>query len=102
DRRWPRTSPARPRGQRWGTFPRNHLPQIAAMDQFVVPTIGFNLLYVLVIVVLARRELMWINMTGHPTAASRPHYAPMAFATSPLQRARRAEFVCRAIDRNDP
>jgi hypothetical protein len=30
-----------------GTFLRNHLPQIAAMDLFVVPTIGFNLLYVL-------------------------------------------------------
>src|SRR6266540_7142044 len=34
----------------------------------VVPTIGFNLLYVLVIVRLARRELVWINVTPHPTA----------------------------------
>jgi hypothetical protein len=32
----------RPSGQRWGTFLRNHLPQIAAMDLFVVPTIGFT------------------------------------------------------------
>jgi transposase InsO family protein len=55
-------------GQRWGTFLRNHLPQIAAMDLFVVPTIGFNLLYVLVIVRLARRELVWINVTAYPTA----------------------------------
>jgi transposase InsO family protein len=44
------------------------MPQIAAMDLFVVPTIGFNLLYVLVIVRLARRELVWINVTTHPTA----------------------------------
>src|SRR6516165_5124024 len=58
----------RPSGQRWGTFLRNHLPQIAAMDLFVVPTIGFNLLYVLVIVRLARRELVWINVTAYPTA----------------------------------
>jgi transposase InsO family protein len=58
----------RPSGQRWGAFLRNHLPQIAAMDLFVVPTIGFNLLYVLVIVRLARRELVWINVTSHPTA----------------------------------
>jgi transposase InsO family protein len=58
----------RPSGQRWGTFLRNHLPQIAAIDLFVVPTIGFNLLYVLVIVGLARRELVWINVTAHPTA----------------------------------
>jgi hypothetical protein len=58
----------RPSGQRWGL--RNHLPQIAAMDLFVVPTIGFNLLYVLVIVRLARRELVWINVTAHPSAVA--------------------------------
>jgi hypothetical protein len=55
-------------GQNWGTFLRNHLPQIAAMDLFVVPTIGFNLLCVLAIVRLARRELVWINVTAYPTA----------------------------------
>jgi transposase InsO family protein len=57
-----------PSGQSWGTFLRNHAPHIAAMDLFVAPTIGFNLLYVLVIVRLARRELVWINVTAHPTA----------------------------------
>src|SRR2546429_4226831 len=57
-----------PPGQSWGTFLRNHMPHIAAMDLFVVPTISFNLLYVLVIVRLARRELVWINVTAHPTA----------------------------------
>src|SRR5256886_3263737 len=57
-----------PSGQGWGTFLRNHMPHMAAMDLFVVPTIGFNLLYVLVIVRLARRELVWSNVTTHPTA----------------------------------
>ncbi len=57
-----------PSRQSWGTFLRNHMPHIAAMHLFVVPTIGFNLLYVLVIVRLARRELIWINVTAHPTA----------------------------------
>ena len=57
-----------PSGQSWGTFLRNHMPHIAAMDLFVVPTISFNLLYVMVIVRLARRELVWINVTAHPTA----------------------------------
>jgi hypothetical protein len=28
--------------QGWGTFLRNHAPHIAAMDLFVVPTIGFK------------------------------------------------------------
>src|ERR1700675_2700229 len=44
------------------------MPHIAAVDLFVVPTIGFNVLYVLVIVRLARRELVWLNVTAHPTA----------------------------------
>ena len=38
------------------------------MDLFVVPTISFNLLYVMVIVRLARHELVWINVTAHFTA----------------------------------
>jgi transposase InsO family protein len=38
------------------------------MDLFVVPTIGFDLLYVLIIVRLARRDLVWINVTTNPTA----------------------------------
>ena len=44
-----------PSGQSWGTFLRNHMPHIAAI-------------YALVIVRLARRELVWINVTAHPTA----------------------------------
>src|SRR5712675_3145600 len=43
-------------------------PDIAAMDLFVAPTIGFDLLYVLAIVRLERRNLVWINVTPHPTA----------------------------------
>ena len=47
---------------------RNHAPEIGAMDLFIVPTVGFDLLYALVIVRLARRDLVWINVTWHPTA----------------------------------
>jgi transposase InsO family protein len=54
--------------QGWRTFLRNHAPNIAAMDLFVVPTIGFDLLYAFVIVRLGRRELVWINVTTSPTA----------------------------------
>jgi len=57
-----------PSDQRRATFLRNHGPHIASMDLFVVPTICFIQLYVLVIVRLARRELVWINVTKHPTA----------------------------------
>jgi hypothetical protein len=38
------------------------------MDLFVVPTIGFDLLYAFVIVRLDRRDLVWINVTANPTA----------------------------------
>src|SRR6201995_442725 len=48
--------------------PRNHAPDMAAMDLFVVPTIGFDLLYAFVIVRLGRRDLVWVNVTANPTA----------------------------------
>ena len=57
-----------PPSQGWRTFLRNHAPGIAAMDFFVVPTIGFKLLYAFVIVRLDRRDLAWINVTANPTA----------------------------------
>jgi transposase InsO family protein len=57
-----------PPSQGWRTFLRNHAPDIAAMDLFVVPTIGFDLLYASVIVRLGRRDLVWINVTANPTA----------------------------------
>ena len=57
-----------PPSQGWCTFLHNHAPDIAAMDLFVVPTIGFDLLYALVIVRLDRRELVWISVTTNPNA----------------------------------
>ena len=57
-----------PPSQGWRTFLRNHAPDIAAMDLFIVPTIGFDLLYAFVIVRLDRRDLVWINVTTNPTA----------------------------------
>src|SRR5882724_4768279 len=57
-----------PPSQGWWTFLHNHVPDIAAMDLFVVPTIGFDLLYAFVIVRLGRRDLVWINVTAYPTA----------------------------------
>src|SRR5260221_10473305 len=57
-----------PPSQGWRTFLRNHAPDIAAMDLFIVPTIGLDLLYAFVIVRLDRRDLVWINVTANPTA----------------------------------
>src|SRR5580704_8628624 len=57
-----------PPSQPWRTFLGNHAPDIAAMHLFVVPTIGFDLLYAFVIVRLDRGDLVWINVTANPTA----------------------------------
>src|SRR4029077_10197361 len=55
-----------PPSQGWQTFLRNHAPDIAAMDLFVVPTIGFKLLYGFVIIRLDRRDVVWISVTTNP------------------------------------
>jgi transposase InsO family protein len=57
-----------PPSQGWRTFLRNHAPNVAAMDLFVAPTIGFRLLYGIIIIRLQRRELVWVNVTPHSTA----------------------------------
>jgi transposase InsO family protein len=68
-----------PPSQGWRTFLRNHAPDIAAMDLFVVPTMGFDLLYALVIVRLDRRDLVRINVTTYPTAEWVAHQITEAF-----------------------
>src|ERR1700730_7458390 len=57
-----------PPSQGWRTFLHNHAADIAAMDLFVVPTVGFDLLYAFVIMRLNRRYLVWINVTTNPSA----------------------------------
>jgi hypothetical protein len=47
-----------PPSQGWRTFLSNHAADIAAMDLFGVPTIGFELLYALVIVRLGRKDVV--------------------------------------------
>jgi putative transposase len=54
--------------QRWRTFVRNHAQVIVACDFCVVVTATFRLLYVLVVMELATRRLLHVNVTAHPTA----------------------------------
>ena len=46
-----------PRSSGWQVFLRNHTAHIAGVDLFAVPTIGFKLLYGLVILHLEQRRL---------------------------------------------
>ena len=58
----------RPTSQGWLTFLRNHADGIAAIDLFVVPTIGFRLLFGLVILNHDRRKIVHVAATYHPTS----------------------------------
>jgi transposase InsO family protein len=57
----------RGRSQTWKTFLRNHAAGIAAMDFLIVPTVGFKLLFVLVILRHQRRRLISLTVTTNPT-----------------------------------
>jgi transposase InsO family protein len=65
--------------QTWKTFLRNHGAGIAAMDFLVVPTVGFKLLFVLVILRHQRRRLISLSVTGNPTAEWIAHQITDAF-----------------------
>src|SRR6195256_4343507 len=58
----------RARSQTWKTFLNNHAAGIAAMDFLIVPTVGFRLLFVLVILRHQRRQLISFTVTTNPTA----------------------------------
>jgi transposase InsO family protein len=69
----------RGRSQTWKTFLRNHAAGIAAMDFLVVPTVGFKLLFVLVILRHQRRRLISLTVTSNPTAEWIAHQITDAF-----------------------
>jgi transposase len=59
----------RPPSQTWRTFITNHAHAIRAADLFVVQTLTFRTLYVLLFITHRRRELVHLGVTAHPTAA---------------------------------
>jgi transposase InsO family protein len=60
--------PATPPSQTWKTFLRNHAGAIAAVDMCVVPTLTFDLLFAVLVLGHGRRQLLWFEVTRHPTA----------------------------------
>jgi len=57
-----------PPSQTWRSFLRNHIGQIVAADFFVVPTATYRLLFVLILLAHARRRIVHVAVTAHPTA----------------------------------
>jgi transposase InsO family protein len=68
-RRYRWRGPDRRPGQSWRTFLRNHRPSIWAADLLTVQTLTFRTLYVLLFVAHGRRELVYVAVAAHPTAA---------------------------------
>lgn len=58
----------RPPSQTWRAFLTTHVDQIVAADFFVVPTVTFRLVFVLVLLYHDRRRIRHIAVTAHPTA----------------------------------
>ena len=58
----------KPPSQIWKTFLRNHAEAIAAIDMCVVPTLTFDHLFALLVLGHGRRQLLWFEVTRHPTA----------------------------------
>ena len=68
-----------PPSQTWRTFLTNHVSQLVSVDFFVVPTFTFRVLFVFVVLAHDRRQILHVNVTGHPTAAWTAHQIRHAF-----------------------
>jgi transposase InsO family protein len=58
-----------PPSQTWRTFLQNHASALVALDFFTVPTVTGRVLFVLVVLAHARRRILHVNVTPHPTSA---------------------------------
>lgn len=61
---WHRKPPSQP----WRTFLENHVNQLVSVDFFVVPTVTFRILYVILVLARDRRRIVHFNVSEHPTA----------------------------------
>jgi putative transposase len=63
-----RVRPHQPPSPAWKTFVKTHVKDLVALDFFVVPTVTYKVLFVLVILAHERRRIVHMNVTEHPTA----------------------------------
>lgn len=57
-----------PPSQTWRTFLANHVRDLVSIDFFTVPTAGWRVLFVLVVLAHHRRRVVHFNVTEHSTA----------------------------------
>jgi putative transposase len=66
--RWMQKAPRSPEPtRRWQAFLDNHREAIAAMDFFTVPTVTFGVLYCFFVIAHDRWQILYCNVTRHPT-----------------------------------
>jgi hypothetical protein len=58
----------KPSSPTWKAFLTNHVTDLVSIDFFIVPTIRFELLFVLVVLAHVRRKVIHCNVTENPTA----------------------------------
>ncbi|MFT4583745.1 MAG: putative transposase [Gammaproteobacteria bacterium] len=61
-----RMRPGKPPSTTWTSFLNNHAKDMVSIDFLVVPTIGFRMLYVLVILSHHRGQIVHFNVTAYP------------------------------------
>ena len=61
-------SQRKPPSQTWRTFLTNHADCLSSIDFFTVPTAIFRILYMFIVISHDRRQIMYFNMSEHPTA----------------------------------
>jgi len=63
-----RVRPSHPPSPSWRAFLKNHVEDLVSIDFFIVPTAGFKVLFVLVVLSHHRRRVLHFNVTENPTA----------------------------------
>ena len=58
----------KPPSPAWRAFLANHVNELVSLDFFSVPTVRFNVLFVLIILAHDRRRVVHFHITEHPTA----------------------------------
>ena len=52
----------------WRSFLKNHVTELVSIDFLTVPTVGFKVLFVLLVLAHDRRRVVHFNITENPTA----------------------------------
>jgi putative transposase len=58
----------KPSSPTWRAFLANHVKDLVSIDFFIVPTLRFEILFVLIVLAHDRRRVLHFNITAHPMA----------------------------------